>query len=166
MRGEQLRRMVLSGICAVAVLGVGGYAGAHGGDEEGPTGTLTHGPRYLALLNGGQVVAENPSTSNASGVGFLTFDPVSSELCYTVTFSGLEGTQLAQPMGAHVHGPAGPGRSNHNHVAELASGSPLNGCSVITKEAAKWLRAGSLYLQIHTDLFPSGEIRGQIVPVK
>jgi hypothetical protein len=157
------RKRALAAVVTVIGLGVSaGSVVAH----EGGDGILTPGHRYIALLNSGQVVAETASTSNASGVAFLTFSPEESELCYTVTFSGLEGTQLAAPMAAHIHGPAQPGGSNHNHVAELASGSPLNGCEVLAKDEFKWLKAGKLYLQIHTDLFPGGEIRGQIVRVK
>lgn len=162
MRKGNLKRVTAALIAAVCIGGTAGRTAAH----EGGDGVLTPGHRYIALLNAGQVVADAVSTSNASGVAFLTFGPKESELCYTVTFSGLEGTQLAAPMGAHVHGPAQPGGSNHNHVAELASGSPLNGCEVLTKDELKWLKAGALYLQIHTDLFPKGEIRGQIVRVK
>jgi hypothetical protein len=163
-----MQRTRLTGIAValVVALGVGNAAAAHEGGGEGPIGVLTDGARYFALLTSGQVVTDPPATSNASGIAFLTFSTSESELCYTLTFSGLEGVQPTAPGGAHIHGPAAPGANNHNHVAELDSGSPLNGCVVLTKEQAKWLRAGDLYFQIHTDLFPSGELRGQITRVK
>ena len=132
MRERNFKLLMAALIGAALIGGMLGDAGAH---EEGD-GVLTEGHRYIALLNSGQVVADTASTSNGLGVAFLTFSPKESELCYTVTFSGLEGTQLAAPLGAHVHGPAQPGRSNHNHVAELASGSPLNGCGVLTKDGS------------------------------
>lgn len=105
-------------------------------------------------------------SSNASGMAFLTFDQKTGNLCYTLTFSGLVGTQMPAPHGAHIHGPAGPGLEHPMHVAELASGSPLNGCVPLTSDQAKYLRASELYIQIHTDLFPMGEIRGQVVRLK
>lgn len=159
-----MRKVELCFLVLALVVGMGGSSvvQAH---EEG-AGILTPGPRFIALLNSGQVVADTPSTSNASGVAFLTFSPMESELCWTLTFSGLEGTQLAAPSGAHIHGPARPGRSNHNHVADLASGSPLNGCETLIRDEVKWLKAGELYFQIHSDTFPDGEIRGQIVRLK
>jgi hypothetical protein len=146
--------------------GVGiAIASSTGAHEEGD-GLLTAGHQYMAILNAGQVVSDPLPESNASGMAFLTFSPKERELCYTVTFSGLVSAQREAPMGAHVHGPATPGANNHNHVAELPSGSPVNGCTVLEKAHVKWLKSNALYLQIHTEMYPAGELRGQIVRVK
>lgn len=160
------RNLLRSATLLLALLSALGALTTRAAAHEEGDGLLTAGPRFIALLDSGQVVADTPSTSNASGMAFLTLSPMESELCWTLTFSGLEGTQLAAPSGAHIHGPARPGRSNHNHVAELASGSPLNACEVLTRDEVKWLKTGELYFQIHSDAFPAGEIRGQIVRLK
>lgn len=130
---------------------------------EAPAQVLEDSATYIALLNAGQVVADPVPASNATGMAVLTYTASTGNLCFALTFSGLAGTQLAAPMGAHLHGPAGPGVANMVHVAELASGSPLNDCVTLTKEQAKALKAGDLYFQIHTDAYPTGEIRGQVL---
>src|SRR5262249_60027321 len=52
---------------------------------------------FFAVLNGGQVVP--PSSSNALGVGFLTLDNATKRLCYSISYSQLQGTETE----AHLH---------------------------------------------------------------
>jgi len=121
-------------------------------------GTTKDTRAYISVLNGGQVVP--PSISNAFGVAFLTFDQITKRLCFSISFSGLQGAETQ----AHIHGaPAG-----QTDVAffDLPAGSPKMGCvGPLSPKQEKLLRRGGLYINIHTDVFVAGELRGQIVPV-
>jgi hypothetical protein len=109
---------------------------------------------FIALLNGGQEVP--PNTSNASGIAFLTFD--GKQLCFAITT-----TIGAQETAAHIHGPAAPGVTA-GILFSLDAGRAKNGCwSSPATSVKKALKKGRLYLNIHTDEFPNGEIRGQIL---
>lgn len=117
---------------------------------------------FISVINGGQEVPSN--AVNGQGVAFLTFDPDTDMLCYSITYSGLTGTE----QDGHIHGPASPGVDASilfSIVPPLSS--PKNGCvGPLTNDNASALKKGQLYLNIHTDLFPGGELRGQIIPVK
>jgi hypothetical protein len=143
--------------------------------------------KYTATLRGSNEVPANAS----SGTGFaeINHDDALHTLSLQVNFSGLAGNVTA----SHIHSPAPPtanagvatsvptlpgfpsGVTSGNYVRTLdltlaASYNPafitLNGGTVSGAEAALTasLAAGTAYLNIHTGLFPGGEIRGQIIP--
>ena len=116
---------------------------------------------FTALLNGGQ---ETPATtSDAFGVAFLTFNEKTKNLCYSISFTRLTSTEIA----AHVHGPAAPGQSADILFGLMpVPGNPKNGCvgPFTTGSVRKALKKGQLYLNVHTNQNPNGEIRGQIIP--
>jgi hypothetical protein len=119
---------------------------------------------FTAVINGAQ---ETPAVASPSqGVAFLTFDKDNSDLCYAISYSALGGTELV----AHFHGPAAPGQPAGilHEISPSPSplGSPKNGCVTLTKDEAKLLAKGLLYINIHSTLAPGGEIRGQVLPVK
>lgn len=130
---------------------------------------------FIAQLNGAQEVP--PVASPSTGVAFLTFNKDNSNLCYAISYSPLAGTEFV----AHFHGPAvkgevaGPGVSSTVRVdispAPSPFGSPKQGCVVVSdKQQQKDLKAGLWYINIHTSGPPpastSGEIRGQVLPLK
>lgn len=110
---------------------------------------------YLqATLNGTQEV---PSTgSTATGLGCFTFDTNTNIITYNITFSGLLGTETA----AHFHQGA-PG-VNGPVIAGLPLGSPKTGSVSLTAAQAGQLLAGNFYTNLHSTVFPGGEIRGQM----
>lgn len=113
---------------------------------------------YFAVLNGGQVVP--PSPSNAMGVAYLTLDESTKRLCYSITYSQLQGTETE----AHLHG-APSGETNAVLYDLTPLGTPKVSCLGPIKPAEeKLLKKGRMYINIHTDLFVAGEIRGQVVP--
>lgn len=115
-----------------------------------------HAQSYSALLDGLQETP--PNASPATGTG--TFTLTGGNLSYNISFSGLLGTQTA----AHIHvGAAGtPGPV----VFPLSTGSPISGTwTGLTAQNLSDLNAGLLYVNVHSTLFPGGEIRGQILPV-
>jgi hypothetical protein len=115
---------------------------------------------FIAVLNGGQVVP--PSPSNAMGVGFLTFDEGTKRLCYDITYSQLQGTETQ----AHLHGSAQAGQTNAVLEDLNPLGSPKVSClGPLTAFEESLLKKGRMYINIHTDIFVAGEIRGQVLPV-
>lgn len=119
---------------------------------------------FTAILTGGQEVPQNDS--NAFGVAFVTFEEDEKLLYYSITFTdaNLAGTETA----AHFHGPANPGE-NASVIFEITPvpGSPKNGSvGPLSQKQIRDLKKGLLYINIHTEAFPGGEIRGQVLPVR
>lgn len=122
---------------------------------------------FTALLTGGQEVPANDS--KAFGVAFMTFERKTRMLCYSITFTDdkLTGVETV----AHFHGPAAPGEVA-NIIFDITPdpsplGSPKNGCvGPLTRRQVRELIRGLFYINIHSNVFPGGEIRGQVLPVK
>ena len=65
---------------------------------------------------------------------------------------------------AHIHGPATIG-VNAAIIFPFALGTPKNGTfGPLTALEELYLNSGQLYVNIQSNLFPGGEIRGQILP--
>ncbi len=95
----------------------------------------------------------------------VSYNKKTKMLYYKVTWSLLTGN----PIGAHIHGEVPKGvNAPVKHpftdlIPKVTSGSFSN--SVLVDEVAikeVGLLAGLYYLNIHTPMFPGGEIRGQI----
>ncbi len=143
---------VLAGTLAYLPLTVQAGAPTHP-DEYGA------GKAYIATLTGAQ---ENPTPIDTDGMGYalLTYNTKTNTLCVALSVSGLS----SDIVGAHVHGPADPDENN-SPVFALSTSSRVNECGTLTNDQEKALRAGRLYLNIHTEAHPSGEIRGQSLPI-
>ena len=113
---------------------------------------------FVFPIDASQVVMP-PSTSTASGIGNVTYNPGTMMLNWNITFSGLTSAQTA----AHFHGAAMPGMNAGVQVG-IGVGSPAIGSAPITALQAAGLLNGLWYVNIHTTNFPGGEIRGQVVP--
>lgn len=109
---------------------------------------------FKADLKGSSEVP--PTDSAATGSAEVTIDTESKKLSWTVTSSGLSG----DPVAAHFHGPAAAG-ANADPVVDI-SASIAKGSADVTAEQLADLQAGNWYLNIHTQKFPDGEIRGQV----
>ncbi len=120
---------------------------------------------YIALLSAGQAVP--PQRSNAMGVFTGTYDKTTNLFHYEVTFTTLAGNETA----AHLHGPAEKGQTagvmfGIVNPGEDELGSPKFGTlGPFTVDERDMLDRGLLYINIHSDMFPAGEIRGQIYRV-
>ena len=114
-----------------------------------------------AAINGNQEV---PSTgSPGTGTGIITLDDVTKLLSWNITYSGLTGT----PTVSHFHGPAPVGSNAGVQVDIVANSdgsiaSPMIGSVTITDTQANDLLGGFWYINIHSNIFPGGEIRGQV----
>jgi hypothetical protein len=135
-----LRVLIVS---AMSALGLGGSAAA----------TIF---QRVALLTGDQEVPPNAST--AVGSARFEVDTCANTLRYRIAYSCLTSAETA----AHIHGPAGPG-VNAGVVHPLPAGNPKVGVWNYPEAAEADILSGRMYVNIHTTMFPGGEIRGQIV---
>ena len=119
-------------------------------------GTASAALQFEATINSAQEVPPNPSP--ATGTGSFTLNDAETQLSIFVTFSGLVAPQTA----AHIHGPATPG-VNAGVQFGFPLGSPVNLVWAIPAAQVANLKAGLLYVNVHSQTFPGGEIRGQIL---
>ncbi|NUN12242.1 MAG: CHRD domain-containing protein [Myxococcales bacterium] len=92
----------------------------------------------------------------SGGSGTATFTLNGMMLSYVITYKDLDGVEIA----AHIH-QAPPGE-NGPVVIPLPDGTPKIGSALLTPTLLTELVAGNLYVNIHSDLYPNGELRGQI----
>ena len=107
-------------------------------------------------LNGAQ---ENPAvTTAATGSGVLIIDTESGEVSGSITTFGIAGNAAHIHTGAvGVNGPVIiPLTQSSTGVWTLAADAKL------TSEQLDAMRAGGLYVNVHTSANPGGEIRGQL----
>lgn len=81
---------------------------------------------------------------------------------WTATFEGLTEDATA----AHFHGPA-EADANASPVVPVEGdlADPIGGTVTLTEEQAADLEAGLWYFNIHTEQYPDGELRGQVLLV-
>lgn len=112
-----------------------------------------------------------PAGFTPSGFAMVTFDTDTNELSWAIEYEGLTG-DIVSP-GAHFHGPADFGATAGIQVFIVGgSGMPipqppsgrLAGSATLTDPQETDLLAGLWYVNLHTAMNPSGEIRGQVVP--
>jgi hypothetical protein len=117
-----------------------------------PAFAVTH----EAHLDGTQEVP--PNASPGTGYAKITLDKENNTVRVVLSFQDLLGSQTA----AHIHGPALPGQN-----AGVLVGFPLGNFDQtfpITDVIEGHIQAGLTYVNVHSTVFPGGEIRGQIVP--
>ena len=113
--------------------------------------------KFKAALDGKSEVP--PTTSTGTGTADIDYDPATKKLSWKLTYTGLSGAAKA----AHFHGPAEPGKNAGVAVAiPGATASPAEGSATLTDAQAADLEAGKLYVNVHTEANPAGEIRGQV----
>lgn len=117
---------------------------------------------FTAFLTGSNEVP--PNDSPAFGVAALVYDLSTNMFEIGFGFGGL----TTPAMMAHIHQGApsvnGPVIFNLTDVLPMATSGvamPKTGSFTEAQEAA--LYAGNLYVNIHTETYPGGEIRGQLL---
>jgi hypothetical protein len=107
---------------------------------------------FTAVLDG----PSSGTTSPASGFATLVLNSAETEVDYYIEYSGLEGNEI----GGHFHN-ALPGEYGPR-LQLLMGGSPKSGIWEVGAFEVGELKAGRVYINIHTDVHPAGEIRGNI----
>jgi hypothetical protein len=119
-------------------------------------------PIQATLSGGGEVPSNN---SPATGLMQGTFDTDTNTLTWTVTYSGLS----SPAIGAHFHGPVSYLGLTPEENAPIQVGtpgnlaSPFHGVAKIDDTQAKDLKDGRWYFNLHSKVFPAGEVRGPVV---
>ncbi|HIH44658.1 MAG TPA: CHRD domain-containing protein [Candidatus Methanoperedenaceae archaeon] len=111
---------------------------------------------FVATLDGSQEVP--PNVSPATGLGTFVLDTNANTLSFNIQYSGLVATETA----SHIHGPA-PAGVNGPVIFPLPLNSPKIGVWNYPEAQEQNITAGLTYVNIHTTVYPGGEIRGQIV---
>ena len=120
-----------------------------GGEMMQPTAT-----NLECAIDGAQNVPPNMVPGNGTGTFVLNADQ--TEVTYHIEYSGLVGNE----SDAHIHN-ATP-RDNGPIVLQLPTGSPKDGAWQIPSDLVIELLEGRLYVNIHTDAYVQGELRGNI----
>ena len=126
-----------------------------------------------------QVAEETPPT--AYGLAIASLDRENNVLHYAVTYTGLSGT----PTMAHFHrgakgetGPpvrtifgqpeveGAPTEPPEGNSGFLSGSWKADGNQPLNEELEEALLSGEIYINIHTELNPKGEIRAQLVQVE
>jgi len=111
---------------------------------------------FTAMLTGSQNVPPNREVT-ATGNATLVLNTAHTQATYHVEYEGLSTPEIY----AHIHN-ATPAQ-NGPIVFTLPPGSPKDGVWNLTPTDATELIAGRLYVNIHSDQYLSGEIRGNLM---
>ena len=178
MRTTVTRLFGLRHLAAVAVLMIGVVCSAHAAVVS-----------YTATLDG---LSESPPNASVGlGIGQVDIDATAHTMRVQASFSGLTGTTTASHIHAAT-AVAGTGTAGVATTTPYFSGFPIgvvsgnydntldmtlatsynasyitaNGGTTATAEAALFaaIAAGKAYLNIHSNIFPGGEIRGFLHP--
>lgn len=119
---------------------------------------------FRSTLDGASEVP--PVATAASGWFEAVYRPSTKVLEYRLNVVKLSGPVTM----AYLHGPAGPG-ANAEKVAPInipfyADGSTISNGATLTEGQAAEVLAGLWYVNVRTEKFPDGEIRGQILPLR
>ena len=107
---------------------------------------------YTAILNGPTAGTASPATGTAT----LTLNSAQTEVTYVVEYTGLQGNEI----GAHLHN-APPGKDGPRLLL-LFPGSLKVGTWAVGAFEVEERNAGRAYINVHTELYPTGEIRGDV----
>lgn len=114
--------------------------------------------QYVATLNAATEVPPNPTAG--TGTATLVVDTTTRMMTVSVPTTGVPG------VAAHIHqAPAGVNGPIIFHLSESSAGSGLWGTTAtLTDAQLATLRAGNYYINVHTVVYPDGQIRGQLHP--
>jgi hypothetical protein len=98
-----------------------------------------------------------PNASAATGAFVGVVDPTTRVLSYTVTYSGLS------PVAGHLHRVNAANGTGPVEIPFASLTSPIIGTTILTTATrVDSLLNGFYYANLHTAVFPAGEIRGDI----
>ncbi|HEX8191139.1 MAG TPA: Calx-beta domain-containing protein [Pyrinomonadaceae bacterium] len=117
----------------------------------------TVGNLHISRLSAAQVVP--PTNSAADGLIVLRRSPEggSPDASISLSLNHLS----SQVTGVHLHGPAGAG-ANAPALVTLPAGEFTDFRLTLTQQQVNYLINGQLYVDVHTQNYPDGEIRAQL----
>jgi hypothetical protein len=101
-----------------------------------------------------------PTDSSGAGTADVTLDTDANKVSWKVTYENLTGDATA----AHFRGPAKVG-ANAPPAVDI-SGNINEGSADVTADQLQMIREGNTYINIHTEKYPDGEIRGQVLQIE
>lgn len=111
---------------------------------------------FKATLNGASETP--PNNSKGSGTATLTYNTQTKTFNIVVTYSGVTAT------GAHIHKGAKGASGDVVFPFPMPVTSPIKYTSApLDAQQQADLYAGLYYINIHSNAFPAGEIRGQLI---
>lgn len=132
-------------------------------------GSVYSEQEFTASLSGDHEVPPN----NSTGKGFASLKPMGDEISYKVNSSGLNNVTTI-----HIHGGKSADYGREVIATLQAEKKPINGVvghgnittydlmgnlsGASTSDLVKEVQRGKVYINIHTDSFPNGEIRGLV----
>jgi hypothetical protein len=124
---------------------------------------LGEGRPFSTALTGAAEVP-GPGDPDASGTAFVSLNQGLGEVCFDLSWAGIDGTVTA----AHIH--VGAATVAGPVVVPLFSGAfagtdSASGCVLgVSEELIKAIRQDpeNYYVNIHSDVFPAGAVRGQL----
>lgn len=106
---------------------------------------------------------EQSAYTESPGKGRAEFvlDRATLRLSWTLTYSNL----TSAPIGVAIHGPQSPGGNAGVLIDMGANGirNPLKGSAILTDGQLEYLLTGRTYVNLRTEKYKLGELRGQIM---
>jgi hypothetical protein len=112
---------------------------------------------FIAELDAAQVITG--SGSPAKGTACLVMDPVANTLSYKFVYDGMVGTETM----THIHGFVPPGQGAPPQFTFTSSTGYKVGAWNYPEAFEDEIINELSYIKVHSNVFPSGEIRGQIL---
>jgi hypothetical protein len=128
-------------------------------DAEDTEVAATNRIQFVTNLDGGQQTPPVETIANGSGMVYL--DRAARKLFWEISYNDLSSPVTA----AHFHGPVGPGVAAGVQLKMAPTNATTNriaGEATLTDEQMRQVLAGLWYVNIHTEKYPDGEIRGQV----
>ena len=154
---NQFALTLLSALLVVGSMGGECYTDIYGGSTSA---------RFSTTLSGNAEVP--PVDSNGTGTGTFELSADESSLSYNITVSGLSGPVTAAHFHFSATGPAGSGGvlfEITDSIEEISGETTLEGTWPLTAEDVVNLRINYIYVNLHTEANPTGEIRGNVTPI-
>ena len=114
---------------------------------------------FEATLNSDQAIGCLGESSTGFGSGSFILDTDTGQVDYFIEFFDLSSPETA----AHIHGPAGRDCEFADILVILPGGSPKEGFYIFGESDVADMIAGRHFVLIHSQMWPQGEIRGQIL---
>ncbi len=120
---------------------------------------------YSATLDGDQSTGD--VVTDGSGTASFTLNAAQTELTFDITAADLTGpVTLAHFHNAAVGQDGDVVFSITDTVTEANGAVTASGTWPMTASDVVELLAGNIYVNLHTDAFPPGELRGQVLPAE